>query len=140
MNKTINKFQQGAVLIEFALVIPFFLMLLFAIIEVSWMIHARQTFSNAANFGVKYLSIKGSSINQAEKTTLEYLNKTGINTQQVTVSAFDTNPTCKASFGEVSIKVSAPISSLSITGDPFNLFTKSKSIKTILYMHKECLT
>ncbi len=138
MNKHSSK-SRGAVLIEFAIVAPLFLLLLFAMIEFGWIIQSRQAIAHASREGARYLALKGSSINQAETLAMNNLENAGLKIEHITFSGYDSDPACKKNTSEVSMEIQAPIDKLSLTGDPFNMFTKNKFITIKVVMRKECI-
>lgn len=54
MRETKNSKSKGQTLVEFALVLPIMLLLLFAIIEIARLLHAWVSIENGARFGVRY--------------------------------------------------------------------------------------
>ena len=54
MRKTEDPKSKGQTLVEFALVLPIMLLLLFAIIEIARLLHAWVSIENGARFGVRY--------------------------------------------------------------------------------------
>ena len=129
----------GAVLVEFALVVPLFFLLIFALLEFGWIIQARQHISHAAREGARFLAIRGSSVSQAEKITIKNIKMSGLPTINVIATGFDSNPTCKRKKSEISMEIQVPMSDISLTGDPFNFFTKEKYITVKIVMRKECI-
>jgi len=53
-SKPVRKAQQGAALVEFALVLPFFLVLLFGVLEFTLIMHAKGTLTQGAQAGARF--------------------------------------------------------------------------------------
>jgi hypothetical protein len=50
---------QGQGLIEYALILPIFLMLTFGIIEMSWLVYTNHTLANATREGARFAMVRG---------------------------------------------------------------------------------
>ena len=137
-NNNFNTYTSGAIIVEFALIAPILILILFAIIEFSWILQHKQTVSIACREGARMLAKQGSSINQAEKLVMTNLTSNGISNKSVILSGYDSNPTCRNKNGTISMQVKVPIKTLALSGDIFNLY-KNRYIETKVVMNKECM-
>lgn len=135
---SIKIYIEGAVIVEFALIAPILILILFAIIEFSWILQHKQTVSIACREGARMLAKQGSSINQAEKLVTTNLNNNGISTKNAILSGYDSNPTCSRKNGTISMQIKVPIETLALSGDIFNLY-KNRYIEAKVTMNKECM-
>ncbi|MBC5811545.1 MAG: pilus assembly protein [Candidatus Eremiobacteraeota bacterium] len=95
--------QRGSVLVEFALVIPVAILLLFGIIEMANAVFAYDLVTNAARLGARYAIVRGSdcSVSGCPATSASiqtYVQglSSGVNTASLTVTTtWSANGTCK---------------------------------------------
>lgn len=97
--------QNGQALVEMALVIPFFLLLLFGVIEMGRIGHTYITVSSAARAGARLATIGGSDIEIREAV----LNSAPtLNSSALTVEVTPNQPNRKSGQG-VSVQVTYPV-------------------------------
>lgn len=135
----VPKPMQGAVLVELALVAPIFLMMLFALIEIGWMLHTRTTIAAAAREGARILTLPGNHRLEAEQFSITYLDQMGYDAAIFHVSATDHDPNCLKLSSDVSMHIQVPFSAISLTGDPFALLSRHIPLQATVIMRKECL-
>lgn len=130
---------KGAVLVELALVLPIFFILIFSMVELGWIIHTRLTMSQAAREGARVLAMNATSLREAESLSSQYLADMGYNPSSFSISAHDTDPNCISSRPIVSMHISTLISDISLIGDPFNVLTNLRNLNVEVTLRKECI-
>ena len=101
--------RRGVAAVEFALVVPLFLLLVFGMIEIGRGIMVSQILTNAAREGAREAILEGSTTGRVETVVGDYLTGTGISGGTVTVSpppmdAYPRSP--------LTVSVSVPISNV----------------------------
>lgn len=93
MNAEVNKEQSGAALVEAALVMLTFLVIIFSIFEAGRMLQIQQTLTNAAREGARLsvLPLQGGTDTLPSTTTVEnrvrqFLNASGLNGAAATIA------------------------------------------------------
>jgi Flp pilus assembly protein TadG len=101
----LSREQNGQALVEMALVIPLFLLLLFGVIEMGRIGHAYITISNAAREGARLATIGGSDIEirEAVQNATPTLNSSAL-TVEITPNQFN-----RLSGQGVSVQVTYPV-------------------------------
>src|SRR5689334_20071830 len=84
-----TRIRQGVAAVEFAVVLPFLLLLLAGIWEVGAMVEVQQILSNAAHVGGRQASTGLNTNAQVQQAVLQYLQNAGLPTQNVTVTVTD---------------------------------------------------
>jgi hypothetical protein len=118
-----SKRRRGAVLVEFALVVPVTLLFIFGLIELSRMVMVQQALTNAAQRGSREATLaRINSSSNVEATVREYLDGAlgpiaGSEDLNITISPIDLSSI--SSGDEVSVQVSVPSSSVSWVKNPF---------------------
>lgn len=77
--------RRAAAAVEFAIVLPLLVLLLFGIWEVGRMVQAQQLVSNAAREGARAASTGARSLSEVEEVVRRYLAAGGLNTTGFTV-------------------------------------------------------
>lgn len=123
-NANPRRFRRGAAVVEFAVVVPVFLILVFGIIEFGRMVMVQQIITNAAREGARKGIVPGSSADEVNTTVLSYLTSTSINGANTSVSPDPASVT----YGQgITVTVAVPFSSVSWLPAPFFL---GKSVLT----------
>jgi Flp pilus assembly protein TadG len=78
--------RRGVATVEFALVLPFLLLLLLGMWEVGRMLHIQQSLSNAAREGGRQASTGLLTNSQVQQVVLDYLNRNSVPTTNATVT------------------------------------------------------
>ncbi|MGJ7919801.1 TadE/TadG family type IV pilus assembly protein [Neobacillus sp. LXY-4] len=108
------KSEKGQSLVEFALVLPLLLLLLFGIVDFGRVFHAYLTIDHAGREAARVASI-GKPDTIIKSTAVNYGVSINLKTDQVTVNP---NETARSSGDEVEIKIVYPINFLTpIIGD-----------------------
>lgn len=107
-----SKTRAGAAAVEFALVVPIFLLLVFGIIEFGRAIMVQQILVNASREGARQAVLDGATSADVVNTVSDYLRGSSVDTGQdnITVSP---DPTGVRSREEITVSVSVPFSEVS---------------------------
>lgn len=106
--------RKGAAAVEFALVAPLFLALVFGMIEFGRAIMVQQVVTNAAREGARVAVLDGSTTSEVQEKVSHYLESSSIpmNTAATVITSPD--PPSSAGYGQpVSVTVSVPYSNIS---------------------------
>ena len=113
--------EKGQALVEFALVLPIFILILFGIIEFSRVWQTVNVLSSAAREGARRAAVTAPDISQSTNAALRILNAANVSNATITVSGPDAS-------NEVSVTVSityTPITGSIIPG--FGAMSLSRS-------------
>ena len=117
--------RRGAAVVEFALVAPIFILLVFGIIEFGRMVMVQQVITNASREGARLAVLDGSTTSAVNTTVNNYLTSSGITGTTITLSP---DPPSSASFGDpVTVTVTVPFSQVSWLPSPMYLGTTDLS-------------
>jgi Flp pilus assembly protein TadG len=110
-----GQLREGATLVEFAVVVPFFLLLVFAFIELGRGIMVTHLLTNGARMGARAGIIQGVSTAQITSAVSNYLSANGINGDTATVQVNDgsTDASTAKSGDEITVLVIVPMSQVS---------------------------
>ncbi len=133
MHKVCGSFrkQRGAAAVEFAVVAPIFVLLLFGMIEYGRMVMVQQMLTNATREGARRACLDGTTVSEVKTTVQSYLTSGNItvNTGEITVSP---DPTT-ASFGDpVTVSLSIPFSRVSWLPAPMFLGNANMSTSSVM--------
>ena len=107
-----NKERLGAAVVEFAVVAPLFILLVFGMIEFGRAVMVQQVLVNASREGARQAVLDGASLSEIEGRISGYLSSASIDNETVvyTVNGSEvSDPTTAATFGDavgVEIRVS----------------------------------
>ena len=107
--------RTGAALLEFALVLPIFLLLLLGIMELASVFFVRHAMLNAAREAARSYAIQEFTAGEAEQLALDLLSGTNLNYTATSSPQTDTGV-------ERWVEVSVPTSDAAL-GDPLGLFS-----------------
>jgi Flp pilus assembly protein TadG len=107
--------RRGTAIVEFAVLLPLIVALLFGIWEVGRLIEIQQLLSNAAREGGRQASIGQLSNAEVRQVVVTYLQKAGLSTGNVVVNVADvtspgTDVTDAQQLDQLSVTVSIPVS------------------------------
>lgn len=109
--KRLGKRRRGAAIVEFAVVLPLLLMLLFGIIDFGWIFMVRQTLTNAAREGCRVAVLKTATADQVRARVQSVMEPTGY------VEGTDWTFTMSPIDDEVQwVRVSIPVDKCTLTG------------------------
>lgn len=121
---------------EFAFVAPFFLLLVFGMLEFGRAVMVQQMITNASREGARLATLDGTTTALVQSTVQGYLTAAGIGGTTVTVSP---SPPSSAGYGDpVTVSVSVPFGQVSwvplpkIPGTDINLKTKTLQATTVM--------
>jgi Flp pilus assembly protein TadG len=115
-----DKKRAGTTLVEFAVVIPIFLLFVFGLIEVGRAFMVTHVLTNAARAGCRQGILESSATSDVNATVSSLLTAQGIKgaTTTVTVNGVVADVSTAKPSDDITVKVSAPVSS--ITWVPVN--------------------
>jgi Flp pilus assembly protein TadG len=110
--------DEGASAVEFALVLPLFLLLLFGTADFGFVLYTQSIMQDAAREGARRMSVD-STVTEAQGQAIaqNYLSTWPL---PFTVAAHRPPASCATC---VQVKVTLPASQAALLGDPFSIFT-----------------
>jgi len=107
--------RPGAVTVEFAILVPVLLLLVFAFIDFGRGIMVTHLLTNAARIGARAGVLQGTSTSQITTAVTTYLSANGIQGDSITVQVNDgsTDASTAKSGDEITVIVSVPVSQVS---------------------------
>ena len=122
--------RRGAAAVEFAVVAPVFLLLVFGMIEYGRMVMVQQVLTNASREGARCAVLDGTTHQEVVDTVTAYLTSGSIQGANITVTP--TNPE-DAGFGDpVTVSVDIGFSQVSWLPSPMYLGGKTLSATTVM--------
>lgn len=117
-------------MVEFAVVAPVFITLVFGMIEYGRMVMVQQLITNAAREGARVGVLDGATTAAVQTSVGTYLTNSSVNGATVTVSP---SPPSSAGYGEpVTVTVSIPFASVSWIPAPMFLSGKTLTSKSVM--------
>lgn len=128
--------RQGASAVEFAIVAPVFLLLVFGMIEIGRAIMVQQILTNASREGARLAVLDSQTALAAEVTSkvTTYLQNSGVTGATVTMNPAE--PTSAAYGDPVTVTVSVPFSKVSWLPAPW-FMSSSAQLKSSTVMRRE---
>ncbi len=110
--KRAKKKRLGAAVVEFALIVPIFLTLVFGIIEFGRLMMVQQVLVNASREGARRAVLEGATVADVTQEVSNYLSSSSINvpSESIVVSP---DPTSIFNNENISVSISIPFSSVS---------------------------
>lgn len=125
-----RKKRRGAAVVEFALVAPLFILLVFGMIEFGRMVMVQQVLVNATREGARQAVLDGSTRTEVDQIINQYLTASGINTPQIEVDP--PNP-ASAGFGQpVRVTITVPFSDVSWMPVPMYLGATTLTASSVM--------
>ena len=122
--------RRAAAAVEFAVVAPVFLLLVFGMIEYGRMVMVYQVITNASREGARTAVLDGATSTSVTTAVNNYLTAGAVSGATVTVSP---NPPSGAHYGDpVTVTVSIPFSQVSWLPSPMYLGSKTLSSATVM--------
>ena len=122
--------RRGAAVVEFAVVAPVFIMLVFGMIEYGRMVMVQQLMVNASREGARVAVLDGATTSSVQSQVNTFLTNAAISGQTVTVNP---NPPSSAGYGApVTVTVTIPFSSVSWLPSPMYLGGKTLTATTVM--------
>jgi Flp pilus assembly protein TadG len=123
----------GAAVVEFAIVAPLFITLVFGMIEYGRMVMVQQLMVNSAREGARVGVLDGSTTAGVQSTVNTYLSNASISGATVTVNP---SPPSSAGYGQpVTVTVTIPFSQVSWIPTP--MFLSGKTLTATSVMRRE---
>jgi Flp pilus assembly protein TadG len=124
------KRRRGTAVVEFAVVLPLFFLLIFGMIEFGRMVMVQQVLTNSAREGARVGVLDGSTKSKVDAAVNNYLTAAGISNSTTTVSP--NPPSSATSSGAVTVTVSVPFNSVSWLPSPLYLGGKTMSFSAAM--------
>jgi Flp pilus assembly protein TadG len=122
--------RRGAAVVEFAVVAPLFITLVFGMIEYGRMVMVQQMLTNAAREGARVGVLDGATTAAVQSSVTTYLSNASISGSTVTVSP---SPPSSAGYGDpVTVTVTIPFASVSWIPAPMFLSGKTLTAKSVM--------
>ena len=128
-----RKRRRGSSAVEFAMVAPIFLVLVFGILEFGRLVMVQQIVTNAAREGARAAVLDGATNQEVQDAVSEYLEASSVSSETVTVSP---DPLNSAASGDpVSVTIDLPFSAVSWLPAPW--FLDGKTLNSTVVMRRE---
>jgi Flp pilus assembly protein TadG len=111
--------RKGAAAVEFAVVAPVFVLLVFGMIEYGRMVMVQQVITNASREGARRAILDGVSANDVQTTVTTYLTNGTVTGATITLDP--ANPSSASAGQPVTVTVSVPYTAVSWLPSPFFL-------------------
>ena len=123
-------YRRGAAVVEFAIVAPVLLLLVFGMIEYGRLVMVQQVITNATREGARQAVLDGATTTSVTTVVNDFLTASRISGAVVTVTP---NPPSSAAFGDpVTVSVQVPFSQVSWLPTPMFLSTTTLSATTVM--------
>lgn len=127
--------RRGTAVVEFAVIAPIFLLLVFGIIEFGRLVNVQSVVTNAAREGARVGVLDGTTNDEIENRIDAYLSGSGVSGQTVTVTTLP--PDGSDSAERVSVSVSIPFDQVSWIPTP--MFIKNYTLSSTTVMRRESM-
>jgi Flp pilus assembly protein TadG len=127
--RRVRKRRRGAAAVEFAVVLPVFVILVFGMIEYGRMVMVQQVITNASREGARGAVLDGATTSSVQTAVTNYLTSAKVNGGSTAVSP---DPTTAASGDPITVTVSIPFSAVSWLPSPMYLGGKTLSASTTM--------
>ena len=122
--------RRGAAVVEFAIVAPVFILLVFGMIEYGRMVMVQQLLTNASREGARKAVLDGATKSEIETLVRDYLSNSSVSGATVTVTP---DPPSNAAFGDpVTVSVSIPFDQVSWLPSPMYLGGATMSASAVM--------
>jgi Flp pilus assembly protein TadG len=130
-----RKNRRGATVVEFAVVAPVLVLLIFGTIEFGRMVMVQQVLTNAAREGARIGILDDATVSGVQTTVNTYLTGAAVNSAHATVTVTP-NPLSGAGYGDaVTVTVSIPFNKVSWLPTP--MFLSSATLSASAAMRRE---
>lgn len=127
--RSVRKGRRGAAAVEFAVVLPVFVLLVFGMIEYGRMVMVQQVITNASREGARRAVLDGATTSSVQTSVTSYLTGASINGGSAVVNP---NPTTAAAGDPITVTVRVPFSAVSWLPSPMYLGGKTLSATTTM--------
>jgi len=125
----LRKKRRGAAAVEFAIVLPVFVLLVFGMIEYGRMVMVQQVITNASREGARQAVLDGATTTSVQSAVTTYLTNASVSGGSSTVTP---SPATAASGDPITVTVSVPFSAVSWLPSPMYLGGKTLSASTTM--------
>jgi Flp pilus assembly protein TadG len=131
--------RRGAAVVEFALVAPVFIMLVFGMLEFGRGVMVQQVLVNASREGARMAVLEGATVGEIEDRMDVYLDSANINTKTIIYTINGTqvaDPTTVANFGDA-IGVEIRVNFDDVSWVPIPQYIGGKILRATSFMRRE---
>jgi Flp pilus assembly protein TadG len=127
--KSLRNKRRGAAAVEFAIVLPVFVILVFGMIEYGRMVMVQQVITNASREGARSAVLDGATTSSVQSAVGTYLTNAQISGGSTAVNP---SPSSAASGDPITVTVSIPFTAVSWLPSPMYLGGKTLSASTTM--------
>ena len=128
-----RRHRRGAAVVEFALVLPIFFLMVFGMIEFGRLVMVRQVLTNASREGARIGVLDGATADEVESVVEGYLTSASIPFTAGTIMTVTPSPPSSAGYGEsVTVTVTVPFSDVSWLPSPMYLGSTDVIATTVM--------
>jgi Flp pilus assembly protein TadG len=121
--------RRGTAAVEFAAVLPLFVLLMMGTIEFGRMVMVQQILTNAAREGARTAILGGSSVSAAEQRVQDYLTGAGLPTASVSVTP---DPATAQAGEAITVSVQLSFESVSWLSEPMFLAGETMAANCVM--------
>ncbi|MCG8583239.1 MAG: pilus assembly protein [Pirellulales bacterium] len=133
-----RKHRRGAAVVEFAIVLPIFFLMVFGMIEFGRMVMVRQVLTNASREGARIGVLDGATTAEVETAVEAYLTNASIPHTPGTVVTVTPDPPSSAGYGE-SVTVTATVAFDDVSWLPSPMYLGSTNVTSTTVMRREAV-
>lgn len=112
--------RRGVAAVEFAVVAPLLILMIFLMIESSRYLMALHATTGAARAAARATAIQGATLSEAETIAKDYMSASSFASDSVTLDV-DDRPSTVANLDQISCTVTIDFDAVSVIGDPFSI-------------------
>jgi len=127
-----RKKRRGVAVVEFAVVAPVFILLVFGMIEYGRMVMVQQVITNASREGARRGVLDGAQFADVENAVDNYLTAAQIDTANVVIDVNPNPPSSQAAGLPVTITVSVPYDDVGWLPSPMYLGGKTMTATSVM--------
>lgn len=133
-----RRHRRGAAVVEFAIVLPIFFLMVFGMIEFGRMVMVRQVLTNASREGARIGVLDGATTSEVETAVEAYLTNAAIPFTPGTVVTVTPDPPSSAGYGE-SVTVTATVAFDDVSWLPSPMYLGSTDVVSTTVMRREAV-
>lgn len=122
----------GAAAVEFAIVAPVFVLLVFGMIEYGRMVMVQQIITNASREGARKAVLDGATATDVQTTITNYMAGGGITVASSNITVSPNPPSSAASGDPVTVTVALPFTQVSWLPSPMFLGGRNMTSSTVM--------
>jgi Flp pilus assembly protein TadG len=124
--------RRAAAVVEFAVVVPVLILLIFGMIEFARLMMVEQVLTNGARVGARKASLPGTTSSDVTTAVSSYMTNSGLSGFTTTVSP---DPSTANPYDSITVTVSIPFNNVSWL--PVPMFLGGKTLSSSVIMAKE---